>query len=158
MCHVDLVQPRCLQSQLQGVGDVLGLHRGAQLPGNDVAGEVVEHGRQIEPTPASHLQISEVGLPSWFGAVVLSLNSSAAFITMKAGLVIRSWALSRRYTEASDTKWRSASVKRTASSRGESSGSSRANVTIRARTSSGMRFHTRSGRGLQSSSASGPPV
>jgi hypothetical protein len=32
------------------------------------------------------------------------LNSSAAFITMKAGLVIRSWALSRRYTEASDTK------------------------------------------------------
>ena len=63
MCHVDLVQPRCLQSQLQGVGDVLGLHRGAQLPGNDVAGEVVEHGRQIEPTPASHLQISEVGLP-----------------------------------------------------------------------------------------------
>jgi hypothetical protein len=25
---------------------------------------------------------------SWFGAVVLSLNSSAAFITMKAGLVI----------------------------------------------------------------------
>jgi hypothetical protein len=26
---------------------------------------------------------------SWFGAVVLSLNSSAAFITMKAGLVIR---------------------------------------------------------------------
>ena len=27
------------------------------------------------------------GRQSWFGAVVLSLNSSAAFITMKAGLV-----------------------------------------------------------------------
>jgi hypothetical protein len=40
-----------------------GFHRGAELPGNDVAGEVVEHGRQIEPTPASHLQISEAGLP-----------------------------------------------------------------------------------------------
>src|SRR3981189_956600 len=110
MCHVDLVQPRCLQSQLQGGGDIFGFHRGAQLPGNDVAGEVVEHGRQIEPTPASHLTVCQ----SWFGAVVLSLNSSAAFITMKAGLVIRSWALSRRYTEASDTKKRSPSVKRTA--------------------------------------------
>jgi hypothetical protein len=32
------------------------------------------------------------------------LNSLAAFITMKAGLVIRSWALSSRYTEASETK------------------------------------------------------
>src|SRR6476661_2830314 len=42
MCHVDLVQPRCLQSQLQGVGNILGFHRGAELPGNDVAREVVE--------------------------------------------------------------------------------------------------------------------
>src|SRR5262245_25198695 len=104
MCHVDLVQPRCLQSQLQGVGDILGFHRGAELPGNDVAREVVKNRRQVEPTPAGHLQISEVVCQSWFGAVVLSLNSSAAFIAMKAGLVIRSWALSRRYTEASDTK------------------------------------------------------
>jgi hypothetical protein len=37
---------------------------------------------------------------SWFGAVVLSLNSSAAFMTMKAGLVIRSWALSSRIISA----------------------------------------------------------
>src|SRR4051794_34121080 len=102
MCHVDLVQPRCLQSQLQGVGDILGFHRGAELPGNDVAGEVVEHGRQVEPTPTSHLQVSEVGLPKLVRRRRLVLE--LAFITMKAGLVIRSWALSRRYTEASDTK------------------------------------------------------
>lgn len=29
---------------LGGVPEVLGLHRGAQLPGDDVAGEVVEDG------------------------------------------------------------------------------------------------------------------
>ena len=63
MCHVDLVQPRCLQSQLQGVGDILGFHRGAELPGNDVAREVVKNRRQVEPTPTGHLQVSEVGLP-----------------------------------------------------------------------------------------------
>jgi hypothetical protein len=33
---------------------------------------------------------------SWFGAVVLVWNSSAALTTMKAGLVIRSCALRRR--------------------------------------------------------------
>lgn len=33
---------------------------------------------------------------SWLGAVVLSLNWSAALMTMKAGLVIRSCSLSRR--------------------------------------------------------------
>ena len=38
-------------------------HGGAQLPGDDVAGEVVEDSRQIKPAPADHLQIGEVGLP-----------------------------------------------------------------------------------------------
>src|SRR3954466_9782008 len=57
MCHVDLVQPRCLQSQLQGVGDILGFHRGAELPGNDVPREVVKNRRQVEPTPTGHLQV-----------------------------------------------------------------------------------------------------
>jgi hypothetical protein len=33
---------------------------------------------------------------SWLGAVVLVWNSSAALTTMKAGLVTRSCALSRR--------------------------------------------------------------
>ena len=41
---------------------------------------------------------------SWLMAVVLSLNSFAALITIKAGLVIRSCAFNIRYVEASDTK------------------------------------------------------
>lgn len=56
-----------LQRHSQRVGDILGLHCGAQLPGDDVAGEVVEHRRQIEPTPADDLQICEVGLPELVG-------------------------------------------------------------------------------------------
>src|SRR6266436_9733898 len=44
-------------------------HGGAQLPGQDVAREVIEHGGQIEPAPADDLQIREVGLPKlvWGG-------------------------------------------------------------------------------------------
>jgi hypothetical protein len=37
-------------------------------------------------------------------AVVLSLNSSAALITAKAGLAIRSCSFGRLYTVESDTK------------------------------------------------------
>src|SRR5215467_4433021 len=42
---------------------------GAQLPGQDIAREVIEHGGQIEPAPADDLQIGEVGLPKlvWGG-------------------------------------------------------------------------------------------
>ena len=43
--------------------DILGLHRRAKLPGDDVAREVVEYGRQIKPAPADDLEIGEVGLP-----------------------------------------------------------------------------------------------
>jgi hypothetical protein len=57
-----LVQPAGLQRQVERGGDILGLHRGAQLPGDDVAGKVVEHGRQVEPAPTDHLQIGEIGL------------------------------------------------------------------------------------------------
>src|SRR4030088_222181 len=76
MCHIDLVQPRCLQSQLQGVGDILGFHRGAELAGNDVAREVVKNRRQVEPTPAGHLQVSEVGLPKLVRRLVAARKSA----------------------------------------------------------------------------------
>src|SRR6056297_3321475 len=66
---------------------------------------------------------------------------------MKAGLGIRSCALRIRYTEASDTKCFFVSVKRTASSRGESSGSSSARSMTDCRTSSGIRFQTRARMG-----------
>src|SRR5205814_3654720 len=58
-----LVQSASLQRQVEGGGDILGPHVAAQLPGEDVAREVVKHGRQVEPAPTDHFQISEVGLP-----------------------------------------------------------------------------------------------
>src|SRR5262245_47812901 len=48
---VDLIEPRGLQCQLEGGGHIGSRHGGAELPGNDVTGEVVEHCRQIEPAP-----------------------------------------------------------------------------------------------------------
>jgi hypothetical protein len=39
------------RQQLVGGSDIFGLHGGAQLPGDDVAGKGVEHGRQGEPAP-----------------------------------------------------------------------------------------------------------
>src|SRR5580658_1062552 len=49
------VEPRGLQRQVQRGGDILGLHGWAQLPGDDVAREVVEDGRQVEPAPTDDL-------------------------------------------------------------------------------------------------------
>ncbi len=72
--------------------------------------------------------------------------------------MIRSQDLRMRQTEASDAKYFSVSVKRTASSRGDRSLSCRASVLIFSRTGSGMRFQTRDGLGLRSSSASGRPT
>jgi hypothetical protein len=47
-----LVERRGLQRHFERGGDVLGLHHGAQLPGDDVAGEVVEDRRQVNhPQP-----------------------------------------------------------------------------------------------------------
>ena len=43
--------------------DILGLHGRAELPGDDIAREIVQNGREIEPAPADDLQISEIGLP-----------------------------------------------------------------------------------------------
>ena len=40
------------QGKVERVGDIPDFHRGAQLPGNDVSREVVQHRRQIKPAPA----------------------------------------------------------------------------------------------------------
>ena len=50
------------EEQSAGVPAISGRHGGAQLPGQDVAREVIEHGGQIELAPADDLQIGEVGL------------------------------------------------------------------------------------------------
>ena len=63
MQHRGAVATRSRQGEVQRVGDVLGSHVGAQLPGDDVAREVVEHGRQIHPAPPDDLEVGEVGLP-----------------------------------------------------------------------------------------------
>src|SRR5437660_1845207 len=73
-----LVEPRGMQGHFECGGDVLGLHRGAQLPGDDVAGEVVADRRQVEPSPADDLEISEVRLPElvWCRRLVAELIRS----------------------------------------------------------------------------------
>ena len=63
--------PRCLQRKLQCVGHILGLHRRAQLPGDDVAREVVEDRRQVEPAPASDLLLLGRVMPPRWAADVL---------------------------------------------------------------------------------------
>ena len=63
MTHMGLVATRSRKRQVERVGHVLGPHVGAQLPGDDVARVVIEHGRQIHPAPADDLELGEVGLP-----------------------------------------------------------------------------------------------
>jgi hypothetical protein len=62
-----LVKPRGRQRQIERDGDVLRFHRGAELPGDNEAREVVEHGGEIVPAPARNLEVSEVGLPELVG-------------------------------------------------------------------------------------------
>jgi len=61
--HRGAVAARGLEGEVQRVGDVLGAHVGAQLPGDNVAREVVEHGRQIHPAPSDDLEVGKIGLP-----------------------------------------------------------------------------------------------
>jgi hypothetical protein len=77
----DVVEAGGCECLVEDGRDVGGAHGGPRPAGHDVSGEIVEHSRQIIPAPASDLQVGEVGLPEWLIAVVLSLNSSAAFIT-----------------------------------------------------------------------------
>ena len=63
MNHIGLVATRCLQGELQGLGDVAACHAGAQLPGDHIAREVIQNGGQIHPAPANDLQVRKIGLP-----------------------------------------------------------------------------------------------
>src|SRR6056297_3377247 len=45
------VTARSLQGQVERGGHVLGLHRRAKLPGDDMPAVIVEDGRQVEPAP-----------------------------------------------------------------------------------------------------------
>ena len=58
MLHPRAIAPRRFERQVQRVGDILGFHGRAKLPGDDVARIVVQDGRQVKPAPTDDLQIS----------------------------------------------------------------------------------------------------
>ena len=59
----DLIDSCGGQSMIQDLFHIAGVHGGEELPGDDVAGEGVEHGGQVAPAPADDLEVGEVGLP-----------------------------------------------------------------------------------------------
>ena len=75
----DLIKPGGRQGEVERLGDIAGPHRGAELPGDDEAREVVEHGGEIAPAPACDLEIGEVGLPELVGRRCLVLKFLGRF-------------------------------------------------------------------------------
>ncbi len=62
-----VIEPGGRQRQIECGRDVLRFHRRAELPGDNEAREVVQHGREIVPAPSRDLEIGEVGLPELVG-------------------------------------------------------------------------------------------
>src|SRR3954447_9983228 len=54
---------RGLQRQVQRLCDVADLHRRTELPGDNIAREVVQYRAEVKPAPTDDLEIGEVGLP-----------------------------------------------------------------------------------------------
>jgi hypothetical protein len=54
------IETRCRERLVERGRDVGGTHRGTEPPGHDVAREVVEHGREVVPTPAGDLEIGSL--------------------------------------------------------------------------------------------------
>ena len=67
MSHGHLIDPGRRQRQVERGGDILDLHGRAELPGDNEAREVIEHGREIVPAPPRDLEMGEVGLPQLVG-------------------------------------------------------------------------------------------
>ena len=65
--YAHLIEPGRRQRQIEWGGDILRLHSRAELPGDNEAREVVEHGGEIVPAPARDLEIGEVSLPEQIG-------------------------------------------------------------------------------------------
>src|SRR3954452_2519573 len=57
------INPRGLQRQVQRLCDVSDLHRRTELPGDNVAREVVQYRAEVKPAPTDHFEIGEVDLP-----------------------------------------------------------------------------------------------
>ncbi len=60
-------------------GDVQRFHRRAELPGDNEAREVAQHGGEVAPAPARDLEIGEVGLPELVGRRGLVLEFLGRF-------------------------------------------------------------------------------
>ena len=79
MNYVHLIEAGRRQRQIECGGDILRLHSRAELPGDNEAREVVEHGGEIVPAPARDLEISEVSLPELVGRRGLVLERLGRF-------------------------------------------------------------------------------
>src|SRR4029077_4088525 len=120
--HVHLIEPGRRQRPIECGGDILRLHSRTELPGDNEAREVVEHGGEIVPTPARDLEIGEVSLPELVGRRGLVLEFLGRFdddVGRAGDKIVR---FQQPITETSETKYSASSVKRTASSRRLSSG------------------------------------
>ena len=74
-----LIEAGGRQRQIERGGHILRFHRGAELPGDNEAREVVQHGGEVVPTPARDLEIGEVGLPELVGRRGLVLERLGRF-------------------------------------------------------------------------------
>ena len=63
MRDINLIQPGFRQCEIERIFNIGRRHPGAELPGDDVSREVVQHGGEIEPAPTDHFEIGKVGLP-----------------------------------------------------------------------------------------------
>ena len=49
MFDLHAIAARSLKGQIEGVGNIMNLHGGAQLPSHDIAREVIENSGQVKP-------------------------------------------------------------------------------------------------------------
>ena len=76
---VHLIEAGGRQRQIERGGHILRFHRGAELPGDNEAREVVQLGGEIVPAPARDLEIGEVSLPELVGRRGLVLERLGRF-------------------------------------------------------------------------------
>ena len=104
MDNMNLVTARRLQGEVECIRYIFCLYVGAKLPGDDVATVVIENRAEIEPAPAEHLDVGEVGLPKLVDGRRLVLELISCFQNDEGWAGDQSCAFSARYTVVSDTK------------------------------------------------------
>ena len=80
---------RCFNGQIEGAGNIMNLHGGAQLPSHDIAGEVIKDSWQEKPIPDNDLEICEVGLPVARQAMFTPLRGASHWgVLSGSGLIV----------------------------------------------------------------------